>query len=165
MQETDNAQESFVSEEGMACFVLPVQAGALLVPNICIAEIAPVAPIFPDNSGPDWFLGHYSWRNHRVPLISFEKLTRDQGGGINPNGRIALFNNTGENREVGFIAIPTQGIPREIMVLPEDLKQYFSAVKLSPYESMSVLLDGEEMTIPDLGALENVYLSYKDRLL
>ena len=165
MQETDNAEESLASEEGMACYVLPVQAGALLVPSICIAEIASVAPIFPDNSGPDWFLGHYSWRNHRVPLISFEKLTRDQGGGINPNGRIALFNNTGENREVGFIAIPTQGIPREVMVMPEDLKQYFSSVELSSYETMSVLLEGEEMVIPDLGALENVYLAYKDKLL
>lgn len=164
MQDQENNNEQPLSE-GMACFVLPVQAGALLVPSVSIAEIAPVAPIFPDNSGPDWFLGHYSWRNRRVPLISFEKLTRDQGGGINPNGRIALFNNTGDNTEVGFIAIPTQGIPREVMVLPEDLEENFNAAGLSAYETLSILLDGEEMTIPDLGALENAYLAYKDRLL
>lgn len=165
MQDADYDQEAVDLNEGMACFVLPIQAGALLVPSICIAEIAPVAPIFPDNSGPDWFLGHYSWRNCRVPLISFEKLTRDQGGGINPNGRIALFSNTGDNTEVGFIAIPTQGIPREVMVLPEDLQELYSADDLGPYEKMAVTLDGEDMVIPDLGALENVYLAYKDRLL
>jgi chemosensory pili system protein ChpC len=164
MQNQENNNEQSLSE-GMACFVLPVQAGALLVPSVSIAEIAPVAPIFPDNSGPDWFLGHYSWRNRRVPLISFEKLTRDQGGGINPNGRIALFNNTGDNTEVGFIAIPTQGIPREVMVLAEDIEENFNATNLSAYETISIWLDGEEMTIPDLGALENAYLAYKDRLL
>ncbi|WP_053979782.1 chemotaxis protein CheW [Marinagarivorans algicola] len=150
---------------GMACFVLPIQAGALLVPSISIAEVASVAPIFPDNSGPDWFLGHYNWRNRRVPLISFEKLTRDQGGGINPNGRIVLFKNTGANTDVGFIAIPTQGIPREVMVMMEDVTDNAVQGDLSPFEVMSVNCEGEEMTIPDLTALEDAYLAYKDKLL
>lgn len=161
--ESSNDDES--TTEGMACFVLPIQAGALLVPSISIAEIAPVAPIFPDNSGPDWFLGHYSWRNKRVPLISFEKLTRDQGGGINPNGRIALFKNTGANTEVGFVAIPTQGIPREVMLMVEDIEESQGNVGLSAFETMSVKCEGEEMIIPDLTALEDAYLAYKDRLL
>ncbi len=159
----DNAVDNDAG--GMACFVLPIQAGALLVPSISIAEIASVAPIFPDNSGPDWFLGHYNWRNRRVPLISFEKLTRDQGGGINPNGRIALFKNTGANTEVGFIAIPTQGIPREVMVMMEDIEDSAVQASLSPFETMSVKCEGEEMIIPDLTALEDAYLAYKDRLL
>ena len=162
---TDDVIDDESNSEGMACFVLPIQAGALLVPSISIAEIAPVAPIFPDNSGPDWFLGHYSWRNRRVPLISFEKLTRDQGGGINPNGRIALFKNTGSNTEVGFVAIPTQGIPREVMLMPEDIEESQGNVGLSAFETISIKCEGEEMIIPDLTALEDAYLAYKDRLL
>ena len=165
MLEENNPEGTDEAGEGMPCFVLPVQGGALLVPSVSIAEIAPVAPIFPDNSGPDWFLGHYSWRNRRVPLISFEKLTREQGGGINPNGRIALFNNTGENKEVGFLAIPTQGIPREVMVLPEDMEDSQGNVGLSAFETMCVKFEDEEMIIPNLGALEDAYLAYKDRLL
>ena len=48
--------------------MLPIQARTLLVPLANIAEMAAVAPIFPDNSGPNWFLGYYNWRNQRVPL-------------------------------------------------------------------------------------------------
>ena len=165
MQDLDDQAENALPEDGMACYVLPIQGGVLLVPSVSVAEVAPVAPIFPDNSGPDWFLGHYNWRNKRVPLISFEKLTRDQGGGINPNGRIVLFKNTGDNVEVGFLAIPTQGIPREINVSPEDLEDGQHAVQLGPFETMCVKYEDEEMVIPDLGALEDAYLSYKDRLL
>lgn len=165
IDEQDENNEVSATEDGLACFVLPIQGGALLVPSVSVAEIAPVAPIFPDNSGPDWFLGHYSWRNRRVPLLSFEKLTREQGGGINPNGRIALFNNTGDNTEVGFLAIPTQGIPREVMVMPEDMEDAQGNVSLSAFETLCIKFEGEEMIIPDLGALENAYLAYKDRLL
>jgi chemosensory pili system protein ChpC len=150
---------------GLACFILPIQGGALIVPSATVAEVAPVAPIFPDNSGPDWFLGHYNWRNRRVPLISFEKLTRDQGGGINPNGRIVLFHNTGDNKDVGFVAIPTQGIPREVMVLPEDVDDTRGNIALSVFETQCIKLEGEEVIIPDLTAIENAYLAYKDKLL
>lgn len=162
---TEHDAENGLHSAGVPCYVLPIQAGALLVPSISVAEIAPVAPIFPDNSGPDWFLGHYSWRNRRVPLLSFEKLTRDHGGGINPNGRIVMFNNTGDNTEVGFLAIPTQGMPREINVVPEHMEDSQGNVSLGPYETLCAKIEGEEMIIPDLTALENAYLAYKDRLL
>jgi chemosensory pili system protein ChpC len=165
MQDLDDQTANAGPEDAMACYVLPIQGGVLLVPSISIAEIAPVAPIFPDNSGPDWFLGHYNWRNKRVPLISFEKLTREQGGGINPNGRIALFKNTGDNLEVGFLAIPTQGIPREVTVSPDALEDSQNSIRLGPYETICVKFEDEEMIIPNLGALEDAYLSYKDRLL
>ena len=164
MSDITNSEPS-ESAQSLPCMILPIQGGELLVPSVTIAEVASVAPIFPDNSGPDWFLGHYSWRNKRVPLISYEKLTRDHGGGINPNGRIVLFHNTGDNSEIGFLAIPTQGVPQEVNVSPDDLNGSQGNVPLSAYETLSVKVAGEEMVIPNMAALENAYLEYKDHLL
>jgi chemosensory pili system protein ChpC len=144
----------------IACMMLPIQARTLLVPYSNIAEMAAVAPIFPDNSGPNWFLGYYNWRNQRVPLISFERLVTGQGGGINPNGRIAVFNNTGVHKDIQFIAIPTQGIPRQINVRPSEIVQSHP-VASTHFERMYVKIGSEDMTIPDISALERAYCGYR----
>lgn len=156
MSETSASSES----ASITCMMLPIQARTLLVPLANIAEMAAVAPIFPDNSGPNWFLGHYNWRNQRVPLISFERLVTGQGGGINPNGRIAVFNNTGIHGDVNFIAIPTQGIPRQVSLTGDDI-QRLDQMTSTHFELMYVRVGTEEMTIPDISAMEKAYCSYR----
>src|SRR5690606_17619224 len=117
MTEQGDVKELIQGKAGsIPCMMIPIKGQTLVVPKVSIAEMAQVAPIFPDNSGPDWFLGYYSWRDGRVPLVSFEKLNGESVAGINPNGQIAVLNNTGVREDVPFIAIPTQGIPREILI-------------------------------------------------
>ena len=147
-------------DQALECMMIPIKAQTLLVPVVSVAEMALVAPIFPDNSGPDWFLGYYSWRNGRVPLVSFEKLNGESVAGINPNGRIAVFNSTGVSEEVPFIAIPTQGIPRNITVAQEDILGYNTAAHL--YEVMHVRVGVEELVIPDITGIEKAYCAYKN---
>lgn len=141
------------------CTMIPIKAQTLLVPTNSVAEMAMVAPIFPDNSGPDWFLGFYSWRNGRVPLLSYEKLNGGSVAGINPNGRIAVFNSTGIAEDVPFIAIPTQGISKTIDVRQEDILGYNHASAL--YELFHVRVGVEELVIPDLAGLQKAYCAYK----
>lgn len=146
--------------ESLECMLIPIKAQTLVVPINSVAEMALVAPIFPDNSGPDWFLGFYSWRNGRVPLISFEKLNGESVAGINPNGRIAVFNSTGVSDDVPFIAIPTQGISRDLTVSPEDILGHNTASQA--YETLLVRIGNEELVIPDITGLEQAYCAYKD---
>jgi chemosensory pili system protein ChpC len=146
--------------EPVECMMIPVKAQTLLVPVVSVAEMALVAPIFPDNSGPDWFLGYYSWRNGRVPLVSFEKLNGESVAGINPNGRIAVFNSTGVDEDVPFIAIPTQGIPRNITVAKEDILGYNTTTHI--YELMHVRVGVEELVIPDITGIQKAYCAYKN---
>ena len=148
------------SAEPVECMMIPIKAQTLLVPVISVAEMAMVAPIFPDNSGPDWFLGYYSWRNGRVPLVSFEKLNGESVAGINPNGRIAVFNSTGVDEDVPFIAIPTQGIPRDITVAKEDILGYNTTPHI--YELMHVRVGVEELVIPDIAGIQKAYCAYKN---
>ncbi len=147
------------TEQSINCMFIPIKAQTLVVPAETIAEMALVAPIFPDNSGPDWFLGFYSWRNGRVPLLSFEKLNGESVAGINPNGRIAVFHTTGVSEDVPFIAIPTQGMPREMQLQKEDILNASSGQQI--FERMHIQIGGEDYVLPDLAGLEKAYSSYK----
>lgn len=156
--QTNLAEIAF--DQPLECMMIPIKAQTLLVPVVSVAEMAMVAPIFPDNSGPDWFLGYYSWRNGRVPLVSFEKLNGESVAGINPNGRITVFNSTGVDDDVPFIAIPTQGIPRNITVSQEDILGFNTATHL--YEIMHVRVGVEELVIPDITGIQKAYCTYKN---
>lgn len=159
MNETTSAETSEHDGHGLSCMMIPIKAQTLIVPSVTVAEVALVAPIFPDNSGPDWFLGYYSWRNGRVPLLSFEKLNGESVAGINPNGRIAVFNHTGVSDDVPFLAIPTQGIPRTLQVSPEDILSSDEGTKI--YEVLHIRVGVEELVLPDIAGLERAYRSYK----
>lgn len=160
MSEQQRDQKKPEQGQKLECMMIPIKAQTLIVPTINVAEMAMVAPIFPDNSGPDWFLGYYSWRNGRVPLVSFEKLNGESVAGINPNGRIAVFNSTGVSEDVPFIAIPTQGIPRTIRVSQQDILGYNNATHI--YEVMHLRVGVEELVIPDISGLEKAYCAYKN---
>lgn len=153
------SSETLDNKGKMSCMLIPIKAQTLIVPSVTVAETAMVAPIFPDNSGPDWFLGYYSWRNGRVPLLSFEKLNGESVAGINPNGRIVVFNNTGVSDDVPFIAIPTQGIPRTQPVGEEDILGHNTANQA--FEIMHIRVGVEELVIPDIAGLEKAYCAYK----
>lgn len=154
-----NTDSTTQSSDSINCLLIPVKAQTLIVPEATIAEMAMVAPIFPDNSGPDWFLGFYSWRNGRVPLLSFEKLNGESVAGINPNGRIAVFNNTGISEDVPFIAIPTQGIPKNLTVRKEDILNAAAGPRI--FEKLHMQIGVEDLVLPDLAGLEKAYSSYK----
>lgn len=162
MIEENEVTETKPTKEGaIPCMMIPIKGQTLVVPKVSIAEMAEVAPIFPDNSGPDWFLGYYSWRDGRVPLVSFEKLNGESVAGINPNGQIAVLNNTGVREDVPFIAIPTQGIPRDIEVSEEDILGYNNnGTRL--YEVVHIRVGVEELVVPDVTGLEKAYCAYKD---
>lgn len=157
---SENESSPTPTEDGITCMLIPIKAQTLLVPQVTVAEMAMVAPIFPDNSGPDWFLGFYSWRNGRVPLLSFEKLNGESVAGINPNGRIAVLNHTGVSEDVPFLAIPTQGIPKIVNVRKEDILNASPGKRA--FESLHVQLGVEDFVLPDVAGLEKAYCSYKD---
>lgn len=154
-----NDEQAKELPDALECLLIPIKAHTLIVPKVTVAEMALVAPIFPDNSGPDWFLGFYSWRNGRVPLLSFEKLNGESVAGINPNGRIAVFNNTGIADDVPFLAIPTQGIPKAISVAKEDILNARRGNRI--FEKLHLQLGAEDYVLPDVAGLEKAYNAYK----
>lgn len=144
------------------CLLLPLVNRTLLVPTVTVAEMVPMGPYEGEADSPDWFLGFFEWRAQKVPLVSFELLAGEAGATVAAKGRVAVLNNTGVSDELPFIAIPTQGIPRMARVSAEDIQEDANVEK-KPFELMRVKIGMEELAIPDVTALENVYLDYRSR--
>jgi chemosensory pili system protein ChpC len=119
--------------------------------------MAPMQPAESIPESPDWLIGLYHWRNQAVPLLSYEVLNGRAYFPLNPQGRVAVLNNTGVDARLPFIAIPTQGIPRMAKVGKDDITENTDIPK-RPFDLMAVRVGMEELFIPDIAALENAFL-------
>ena len=153
---SDNAQLQLGVQSEIPCMLLPMEGYFILVPTVSVAEMAPVLPLKTVENTPDWLMGHYEWRNTLVPVIAFDTLNGEELKPINPNGRIAVLNNTGVNPSVPFIALHTQGIPRMSRVGQDDIEQD-DAVTVRPFDLMAVKVGLEDFIIPNVSAMEEVY--------
>lgn len=142
----------------VASLLIPLHQKSLLVPNVSVAEIIPISAVVPVEDAPDWYLGNCEWREQIIPLLSFEMLNDDPIGDFNPHARFAVFNTTGLNPSLPFIALLTQGLPRLARVNEEDITVRDTETK--PYELMPVVWAGESAVIPDISAIERRFLSY-----
>ncbi len=157
----DNAPQVVDSgqQEEVPSLMIPLAGRVLLVPTVTVAEMAPYSAPEPQADSPDWFLGYYHWRELRVPLLSFEVLNGDALPSPASRSRVAVFNNTGVSDELPFIAVATQGIPKLARVSPDEISEVEGSQKQA-FDLMRVNLAGEEAVIPNVTALEKVYLDW-----
>lgn len=141
--------------------MIPLAGRTLLAPTVSVAEMVPYTIVESIDNAPDWLLGFFEWRNVKVPLLSFEVLSGEAKAELQPKSRIAVFNNTGVSESVPFIALPTQGIPKLVRVSAEDISVTEGRSCLR-FERMHVTLSGDELLIPDVSALEQVYLDWQN---
>lgn len=155
MTDTQIAQLSQADE--IPCLLVPVASRTLLLPTVTVAEMAPMVAFTEISDTPAWLLGSYPWRNQWVPLLNYELLNGEAKAGVNPQGRVAVLNNTGVSEALPFIAIVTEGIPRMSRVGTSDIVEDAEAQK-RPFDLMHVKVGMEELVIPDVAALEQAYL-------
>jgi chemosensory pili system protein ChpC len=144
----------------IASLLIPVQGYQLLLPNVSVAEIVPVAQVTPMSGAPAWHLGTCIWREQEVPLLSFELLNGEAKPGMNSRARFAVLNSTGISEDLPFIALITQGLPRLARVTEEEIATQ-EHPDTKPFELMQVSWAGEEAVIPDIAAIERALLEYR----
>jgi len=141
--------------EQLSCVLIPVRDRTLLLPNVTIAEIVDY-DLESDTSDQQWLLGRIQWRGVSLPVVSWEAAD-----GLEPaepegrRGRILVLNTiTDGHQSMPFMAMATQGIPRQAKLAPNDIRKQDEA----PGEAslMSVRYEGEECIIPDLSVLESL---------
>ncbi len=152
---TDQAP-ALTNEQEIPCMLLPMVEHNLLVPTTSVAEMSSVQPLESVSNAPEWLMGLYNWRGMKIPVVSIEALNGDEKR-LNPDGRIAVLNNTGVNQALQFIAIHTQGIPRMARVSDEDITENDNSNR-RPFDLMAVKVGMEEFYIPDVSAIEMAYL-------
>ncbi|MFL0800213.1 MAG: chemotaxis protein CheW [Agarilytica sp.] len=153
-------QLAITSGQEIPCMLLPMVDHNLLVPTTSIAEMSSVKPLDAIDNAPEWLMGMYNWRGLQVPVVSFEAINGGQTL-LNPDGRIAVLNNTGVNQSLQFIAIHTQGIPRMARIADEDISED-EGTERRPFDLMAVKVGMEEFCIPDISAMEVAYTNLMD---
>jgi chemosensory pili system protein ChpC len=137
------------------CVLVPVGNLRLLLPNANVAEVITLTTPEPVPGAPEWLLGRIAWRGWRVPLISFTKLADAQEGDSELSVRVAVLKALGDNPDVPFVAMLTQGFPRlttlnaELIIPTHDGKPLPRGVKAQ------VLVRDDMAVIPDLEGIES----------
>ncbi|HTV85607.1 MAG TPA: chemotaxis protein CheW [Dyella sp.] len=137
------------------CVLVPVGDLRLLLPNATVAEVITLTTPEPVAGAPDWLLGRIAWRGWRVPLVSFTKLAGAPEGDSELSMRVAVLKAFGENAELPFVAVLTQGFPRlttlnaELIIPTHDGKPLPRGVKAQ------VLVRDDVAMIPDLEGIES----------
>lgn len=140
--------------EQLPCVLIPVQDQTLLLPNVSIAEIVDYVDLQPDSSDRDWLLGWFQWRGLSLPVLSWEAANgRSPVLPDGQRGRVLVLNTITEaHRQSPFMALATQGIPRQAKITPAELVQKDEGE--GEAELMTLTYEGETVCIPDLSRLE-----------
>jgi chemosensory pili system protein ChpC len=147
-----------VDQTELYSLLIPLQGERLLVPRACVAEV--IAFVVPqrareDADKPAWFLGHITWNDRRLPVVSFEAMSGSEVKKRPGRTRIVVFNAVGENQGAGYYGLLTQGFPQLVRVNADVL----SPEKERPWsEGQPVLcrtrMINEYPLIPDIDRLE-----------
>ncbi len=143
------------------CLLLPFAESTVLVPTVTVAEIVGYSKPSPINNAPEWLLGEFNWRDQSVPMLSFDNLNGHAEPAITMHSRVAVLNHAGLSEEVPFIAVVTMGIPKLARVTAEDIV-LLDRSAANKFESIHVSLNGDELVIPNISALEQVYLDWAE---
>ena len=140
--------QSSSSEESISCLVMPVQGKNLILPNISVAEVISLAEPAPIEGAPSWLLGNIEWRGEKVPMISFEAVSKSMQYRNSGSARLAVINASGEHNGLHFFAMVIQGIPRMIRITDADIETIGES--RTKTELMKVKTGAGPAVIPDL---------------
>jgi chemosensory pili system protein ChpC len=144
------------NNEILPCVIIPMHDSQLLLPNVSIAEVVDFATSDPDAGSPDWLVGWLEWRGLRLPVVSYDAANGNKlvvpGGN---RGRVVVLNTIGQNHaETPFLALVTQGIPSQIRIGPDQVREIDG--EKGSADQLLVEVDGDTAVIPDLEYLEKL---------
>ncbi|MDO6441603.1 MULTISPECIES: chemotaxis protein CheW [unclassified Marinobacter] len=143
------------NSQTLSCVMIPVSRRQLILPNVSIAEVVDYASTDSGIGAPDWLAGQLEWRGLNLPVISYDAAN---GGTLSVpgenRGRIVVLNTISANKKLRFMALITQGIPSQVRITEDQLKQVDG--ENGPADIMQVDVDGEIAWIPDLDYLESL---------
>jgi chemosensory pili system protein ChpC len=144
------------NNEILPCVIIPMHDSQLLLPNVSIAEVVDFATSEADAGSPDWLVGWLEWRGLRLPVVSYDAANGHKlvvpGGN---RGRVVVLNTIGQNHEeTPFLALVTQGIPSQIRIGPDQVREIEG--EKGSADQLLVEVDGDTAVIPDLEYLEKL---------
>lgn len=136
--------------------LLPIQEGRLLLPNAAVCEVVSFrTPDAAPENAPEWVLGTFRWRNHVLPLVSYERLLERGDGEIGHRARVAICNTLNGSEQLPYIGILLHAAPHLTLVAESSLAPYLGDEAPGEMVARRVIVNGVDAWIPDLDALES----------
>lgn len=139
--------------ESVRCVIIPLDGGAILLPNASVAEVVGYQAAMPIPSAPAWCLGRFQWRGLAVPLVAFERVIGGALLDIGHRARITVIYGLGQKAAgTPYYGLVAQGIPRLSRVLADGIQSWEDS---RGHEAIAanVIVDGIKCWIPDMDAM------------
>ncbi len=140
------------------CLLMPFYGFSVLMPNTAVAEVIAYEAPRGIEQAPSWLKGFISWRGKSVPVLSMEKILGMNEGSVSNQARLIIFNALGEGNSIPFMAMVAQGIPRLLALKDENLHHVPGEHKQEPGVYARLLVDGNQVVVPDLERLEKMLI-------
>ena len=139
--------------EEVRTIMAPLTNGHVVMPNSAVAEVLTYITPEPFKQSPPWLLGEIAWHGWQVPVISYEKLIKDNAApNVTSKARILVIKTLGESTQVNYIGLVIQGLPKLKKVTPTTLIE--NQTEGLPDSLFSIVsIDNEQALIPELGNL------------
>ncbi|VAX12241.1 hypothetical protein MNBD_GAMMA24-1410 [hydrothermal vent metagenome] len=138
------------------CLLLPLQDVKILLPNTAVAEVISYTVPETVKDAPPWMLGYINWRDEKIPLLSFERLS-GAGKQEHTTDRVAVLNTLNGNPHLAYIALQIQSIP-QLRLIQESSIVVTETDEQTDVVAASIDFAGESVLIPDLDKLEQYVL-------
>jgi chemosensory pili system protein ChpC len=140
--------------DSVRCMVMPLNGGALLIPNAALAEVISYsAPPEELSKEAPWLVGFAAWRGVDVPLVAFERSCGLDEPGSNPRAQVAVLYGVSGDKACPYVGLRLQGIPRSMVVSPDRLTPR-SVESAHPFVHAELTISDTDVMLPDLPALE-----------
>ena len=156
---TLNKQTTSVVED-VRGVLLPLQGSSLLLPYITVAEVIGNRETEQVANAPDWLMGSVTWRQRKVPVVSFEYFLSKHATDPGYRARIALCHNLSANPRVPFIGMLCTSIPKLARVNNETLRESDRVKELPQMTLKHAYYLDEEVWVPDLESLGEAAAGY-----
>lgn len=143
----------------ISCLLATLSDRKLLLPITAVAEVINTVTMPEAGNDQTALYGWINWRDQKIPLISLENAVGGDRPQLKLENRMAVLNAVGDAAGLGFYAILLQSLPTPVQVSAETMRE--GNGKASALSIAEAVVGDEEVTVPDLLAIETVASSFK----
>ena len=146
---------SAVANKSVHVLEIPTSGAPLILPSAVVAEIINITELATAPQMPPWCVGIAGWRQHGVPVVSFEALTGQAATAPGSRGKLAImfpFPGQPQHQFFGFISTAE---PQPHLLNPSAATGVESPVT-SPFIAAAVNINGTTGVIPNFDALRTI---------
>ena len=134
---------------------IPTSGAPLILPSAVVAEIINISELVAAPQMPSWCVGIAGWRQHGVPVVSFEALTGQAATPPGARGKLAImfpFPGQPQHQFFGFISTAE---PQPHLLSSSNSMGVESPVT-SPFIASAVNVNGTIGVVPNFDTLRTI---------